>query len=65
MGQCPEEATMSERNIEGLPGDHPADRASEESVTPGAPSFEGEHGERVEGGRMASVEEDPGEAGPS
>lgn len=55
---------MSERSIEGPPGDRPADRGNEEHVTPGASSFEGEHGERVDGGRTAGVEQAPGDAGP-
>jgi hypothetical protein len=55
---------MSERSIEGPPGDRPADRTSEESVTPDEPSFEGEHGERADGGRTAGVEQAPGDAGP-
>ncbi|MFN3432539.1 MAG: hypothetical protein ACK46X_21660 [Candidatus Sericytochromatia bacterium] len=55
---------MSERSIEGPLGEDTPARTSTESVTPGGPSFEGEHGERVESGRTAGIEEGPGEAEP-
>lgn len=55
---------MSEGSIEGPIGDRPEDRGSEESVTPGVPSFEGEHGERADGARTAGIEEGPGDARP-
>ena len=48
---------MSEGSIEGPIGDRPEPRGSEETVTPGVPSFEGEHGERADSGRTAGMHE--------